>query len=94
MIGLSGNVIPHIFKVTQDEEQTYDEAFYFKDVDCSYEWSKNKVDIICSEKEHFQSVIKQNTMLFKTFDMKASLQEKTLLNVYNSLNITFKRHYH
>lgn len=87
MIGLSGNVIPHIFKVTQDEEQTYDEAFYFKDVDCSYEWSKNKVDIICSEKEHFQSVIKQNTMLFKTFDMKASLQEKTLLNVYNSLNV-------
>ena len=41
--------------MTEDE----DEIHYLKDIDCLYEWSKNKVDLICSEKDNFQSIIKK-----------------------------------
>ena len=87
LIGLSGNVIPHIFQVLEKGSEDTNESTYFGDIQCSYVWSKNKVDLICCDKDLYTSVIKQNVQFFKTFNMKCNLQEKTLLNVYESLGV-------
>lgn len=87
-IGLSGSVIPHIFSVLETPmTEGEDEIHYLKDIDCLYKWSKNKVDLICSEKDNFQSIIKKNVMFFKSLELKCNLQEKTLQNVYDSIGI-------
>lgn len=94
LIGLSGNVIPHIFKVYNsgvlplsldydlDSQENKD---YLPNISESYIWSKNNVDLICVNKDNYISVIKRNMMFFKTMDFKCNLQETTLINVYNSL---------
>ena len=96
LIGLSGNVIPHIFDVLGHESggaggnggaAEVEESKYFKGIPYSYQWSKNKVDLICSESDNYESCIKKNVQFFKAFELKCSLQEKTLLNVYNSLGV-------
>ena len=96
LIGLSGNVIPHIFDVLGDESggsgtgsevAEVDESKYFKEIPYSYQWSKNKVDLICDDKDNYESCIKKNVQFFKAFELKCSLQEKTLVNVYNSLGV-------
>ncbi len=87
LIGLSGNVIPHIFQVLKKGSEDTNESTYFGDIQCSYVWSKNKVDLICCDKDLYTSIIKQNVQFFKTFNMKCNLQEKTLLNVYESLGV-------
>lgn len=94
LIGLSGNVIPHIFEVMGHEQgggsagdSTDDESFYFKEIQCSYEWSKNRVDLICNDTDNHLSCIKKNVQFFKAFEMKCNLQEKTLLNVHESLGV-------
>ena len=91
-IGLSGNVIPHIFEVLGQDDggsagDCTDEAFYFKDIQCSYKWSKNRVDLICNDIDNHLICIKKNVQFFKAFNMKCNLQEKTLLNVYESLGV-------
>lgn len=88
-IGLSGNVIPHIFQVLHEESdaQHGDDGLYLKDVDCSYSWSKNHVDIICNQHDNYQRSIKQNMQFFGAFDFKCNLQEKTLYNIYETLGV-------
>jgi NAD-dependent DNA ligase len=78
-------VIPHIFEVLESLSSQVEENDCLKDINCSYKWSKNKVDLICVEKDNFQSIIKQNVLFFKSLELKCNLQEKTLLNVYNSI---------
>ena len=95
LIGLSGNVIPHIFKVYKNDvlslSLNYDldspeNKDYLPDTSESYIWSKNSVDLICVNKDNYISIIKRNMMFFKTMDFKCNLQETTLINVYNSLH--------
>ena len=89
-IGLSGNVIPHIFKVIESPYHGPMEALYpnnedlTKQINVDFIWNKNKVDLICLDKDNVSSVIKRNMMFFKAFDMKCGLQETTLINVYKS----------
>ena len=91
MIGLSGGVIPHIFKVieeqSQDTEEEMNENDYFKDINYDYVWTKNNVDIICTDKDNYNSIIKKNMYFFKSMELKCNLQETTLLNLYNCLGI-------
>lgn len=92
MIGLSGGVIPHIFKVIKeendnDEKNVNDEEQYFKDASYNYVWSKNKVDIICTDKDNYNSIIKKNMYFFKSMEIKCNLQETTLINLHNCLGI-------
>lgn len=87
-IGLSGNVIPHIFEVVKEDSDCIEEdALLFGDIDCSYVWSKNNVDLICMEKDNYKQLIKQNALFFKNMNLKCNLQEQTLINVYNDLGI-------
>ena len=96
-IGLSGNVIPHIFEVcggcgggsgvgggSGGDDKYLKEV---QEVTSAYTWSKNKIDLICTEKNNPLQWIKQNVLFFKTMGMKCNLQEKTLLNVYESLGV-------
>lgn len=89
-IGLSGNVIPHIFKVIESPYDGPIEALYpnnedlTKQMNVDFIWNKNKVDLICLDKDNVSSVIKRNMMFFKAFEMKCGLQETTLINVYKS----------
>ena len=85
LIGLSGNVIPHIFEVLTNGGNLGYKCL--NDVDCAYTWSKNKVDLICSNKDNHHSTIKQNVLFFKSLGLKCNLQEKTLYNVYDGLGI-------
>ena len=85
LIGLSGNVIPHIFKVLMNGDKLGYQCLC--DVDCTYTWSKNKVDMICSNKDNHHSTIKQNVLFFKSLGLKCNIQEKTLYNVYDGLGI-------
>lgn len=92
-IGLSGNVIPHIFEVCgvgDGGDGSDDDEKYLKEVQevtSEYTWSKNKIDLICLEKNNPLQWIKQNVLFFKTMGMKCNLQEKTLSNVYGSLGV-------
>lgn len=87
-IGLSGNVIPHIFEVIMnDSEINEEDNMWFDNIDCSYIWSKNNVDLICTEKDNYKQIIKQNVLFFKNMNLKCNLQERTLLNLYNDLGI-------
>lgn len=89
-IGLSGNVIPHIFKIIETPYDGPQEALYpnnenlTKQMGIDFIWNKNKVDLICLDKDNVSSVIKKNMVFFKSFDMKCGLQETTLINVYNN----------
>ena len=87
-IGLSGNVIPHIFKVFSNEDFEED---VLSSIDCSYTWTKNHVDLVCSDETNCSRVIKQNLMFFNTLGLKCNLQEKTLWNVYHSLGVYLLR---
>ena len=84
LIGLSGNVIPHIFKVFPNEIPCDD---CLPKLEENYVWSKNKVDLICLQKDNPTSIIKRNMVFFKTMECKCNLQEATLMNVYKSLGL-------
>ena len=92
-IGLSGNVIPHIFEVLNSEYSGPIEGLYpnnekyDKQLNIDFAWSKNKVDLICLDKDNVDSIIKKNMIFFKTFDMKCGLQETTLKNIYKSIGL-------
>lgn len=95
-IGLSGNVIPHIFSVVNNDAIKYLDldlthpkiSNLLKGIDCeSYSWNKNQVDLISNDISNPYAIIKQNTIFFNSFGLKCSLQETTLKNVYESLNI-------
>ena len=58
-------------------------------MDCSYNWSKNQVDLICTDKDYYRRIIKQNVLFFRAFQLKCNLQEKTLLNLYDSNGVYF-----
>ena len=89
-IGLSGNVIPHIFDIIETPYDGPQEALYpnnenlTKQMGIDFIWNKNKVDLICLDKDNVSSIIKRNMMFFKAFDMKCGLQETTLINVYKN----------
>ena len=88
MIGLSGGVIPHIFKVIEEsDEEVLCENDYFKDVVYDYIWSKNNVDIICTDKNNYNTIIKKNMYFFKSMEVKCNLQETTLINLYKCLGV-------
>ena len=99
LIGLSGNVIPHIFKVISKLPAYTPDVFeldsdYVKlilnnipDLQTNFYWSKNNVDLISKDTNNIDVHIKKNMMLFKSFDVKCSLQETTLINVYNSIKL-------
>ena len=60
-IGLSGNVIPHIFNVLQAGNYSDDIKELYPNEEIlgsSFKWSKNKVDLIC-DKDNVSSVIKK-----------------------------------
>ena len=87
-IGLSGNVIPHIFNVYNDEDEL--EINLLKDIPeeySNYKWTKNKVDIICINKESPFAIVKKNMIFFKMLELKCGLQETTLQNIYHTLKI-------
>ncbi len=84
LIGLSGNVIPHIFKVFPNEMAGDD---CLPELGQHYVWSKNKVDLICLQKDNPSSILKRNMVFFKTMECKCNLQEATLMNVYKSLGL-------
>uniref|UniRef100_A0AB39JBW8 Nad-Dependent Dna Ligase n=1 Tax=Florenciella sp. virus SA2 TaxID=3240092 RepID=A0AB39JBW8_9VIRU len=94
-VGLSGNVIPHIFNVYNDDENVddnkdVDEIELFKEIPeqySNYEWSKNKVDLLCVNTETPSAIIKRNMVFFKMLELKCGLQETTLQNIYKTLNI-------
>lgn len=94
-IGLSGNVIPHIFEIVDGCENKNWECLaheinknMLNDIsDLDYVWSKNKVDLICTNKDNVESCIKKNMVFFNAFDMKCSLQETTLHNLNKSTGV-------
>ena len=90
-IGLSGNVIPHIFNVLQGGNYSDEKELYPSEeiLGSSYKWSKNKVDLICENEDNVSSVIKKNMMFFKNMEMKCGLQETTLVNLYKDKGIYY-----
>jgi len=97
-VGLSGNVIPYIFEVVgANKEMVENIDLPFDDtkimhlldnLDCqTYSWNKNKVDLISTETSNPYVKIKQNAVFFNTFGLKCSLQETTLINVYETLGL-------
>lgn len=93
-IGLSGNVIPHIFQVYSSGNPNHikgkDVQRYLpnaEELGSDYVWSKNKVDLILVDKDNVYSEIKRNMIFFKSLNMKCGLQETTLVNLYNEKGI-------
>lgn len=97
-IGLSGNVIPHIFEIIENSKCNWDwgdlghpnSKKVLENIGGnleSCEWSKNKVDLISKNSENYASIIKRNMVFFNSFEIKCGLQETTLINLYNSLGI-------
>lgn len=97
-IGLSGNVIPHIFEIVENDKCEWDwedlthpnskQILENIDSDIDFcEWSKNKVDLLSKNSENHASTIKKNMVFFNSFEIKCGLQETTLINLYNSLDI-------
>jgi DNA ligase (NAD+) len=100
LVGLSGNVIPHIFQVLSSEiAKTIKGPLdikgaielgmtpTFEDVGSEYVWSKNRVDLILVDKNNVHSVIKRNMMFLKTMDIKCGLQETTLEKLYTQKGV-------
>ena len=99
-IGLSGNVIPHIFEIVRNdgnlpvsvwEDLTHPTTQKLlenieQDVS-SYCWNKNNVDLISTNSDNYESIVKKNMIFFQSFELKCGLQETTLLNLHNSLGI-------
>lgn len=99
-IGLSGNVIPHIFEIVSEDDSmsasvwenlthpTTQKLLENIELDVSsYCWNKNKVDLISTNSDNYESIVKKNMIFFQSFELKCGLQETTLLNLYNSLGI-------
>jgi len=97
-VGLSGNVIPYIFEVVgvnkemaENIDLPFDDPkiiYLLDNLDCqTYSWNKNKVDLISTETSNPYVKIKQNAVFFNTFGLKCSLQETTLVNVYETLGV-------
>ena len=97
-VGLSGNVIPYIFEVvgaSKEMEENIDlpldepKIMHLLDnLDCqTYSWNKNKVDLISADTSNPYVKIKKNAAFFNTFGLKCSLQETTLINVYETLGL-------
>lgn len=100
-IGLSGNVIPHIFEIVGGNEHALSPSIWenlsnpitlelLENIECehgTYIWNKSKVDLISTKKDNYASIIKKNMVLFRSFEFKCGLQETTLLNLYKSLHI-------
>lgn len=99
-IGLSGNVIPHIFEIVSNDGNL--PASVWEDLThpttqklleniklnvSLYDWNKNKVDLVSTNSDSYASIVKKNMILFQSFELKCGLQETTLLNLYNSLGI-------
>ena len=98
-IGLSGNVIPHIFEIVNNDILP---ASIWEDLTNSitkkllenigdnfetYSWNKTKVDLINTNNDNYGSTIKKNMVFFNSFELKCGLQETTLLNLYKSTGI-------
>lgn len=99
-IGLSGNVIPHIFEIVNSDgklpQSLWEDLTHLTTqkllenigLDNSlYGWSKNKVDLVSTNSDNYACTIKKNMILFQSFDIKCGLQETTLLNLYNSIGV-------
>lgn len=100
-IGLSGNVIPHIFEIVCGNEEQLTKSVWedlkhpitmglLENIDCepgSYNWNKNKVDLVSANKDNHACIIKKNMVFFHSFEIKCGLQETTLMNLYKSLGI-------
>ena len=99
-IGLSGNVIPHIFEIVSNDgnisasvwedltHPTTQKLLENIELDVSsYCWNKNKVDLVSTNSDNYASIVKKNMIFFQCFELKCGLQETTLLNLYNSLGI-------
>ena len=100
-IGLSGNVIPHIFEIVGGSEEQLPKSVWedlthpttqklLENIEFSsgtYGWNKNKVDLISADHENPASVIKRNMVFFQSFELKCGLQETTLVNLHKSLGI-------
>lgn len=95
LVGLSGSVIPHIFKVLSSEIApkikgpldlngaiSLGLAPSFEFMESEYVWSKNKVDFILVNKNNVHSTIKRNMLFLKALDIKCGLQETTLEKIY------------
>lgn len=100
-IGLSGNVIPHIFEIIGASDNCLSQSVWedlthtttqklLENIQIesgSYSWNKNKVDLISTNNDNHVCVIKKNMIFFQSFELKCGLQETTLLNLYKSLGI-------
>lgn len=100
-IGLSGNVIPHIFEIVGGNNDRLSQSVWenlthpisqklLENIEFesgSYSWNKNKVDLISANNENPACAIKQNMVFFQSFELKCGLQETTLANLYKSLGI-------
>ena len=100
LVGLSGNVIPHIFKVLSSEIAKkikgpldikgaieLNMTPTFEEVGSEYVWSKNRVDLILVDKNNVHSVIKRNMVFLKAMEIKCGLQETTLEKLYSQKGI-------
>lgn len=98
-IGLSGNVIPHIFEIVNNDilpPSIWEDLTNFTtkkllenigDNFETYSWNKTKVDLINTNNDNYGSTIKKNMVFFNSFELKCGLQETTLLNLYKSTGI-------
>ncbi len=81
MVGLSGGVIPHIFKITHSTEA--------KMPSDNYVWSKNDVDIVlCNPEDNDQVQMKQMLRFFDTLEvdgLKAGTIKQLMSAGYNSV---------
>lgn len=100
-IGLSGNVIPHIFEILGGSENQLSQSIWqelahpitqklLENIQFdhgTYDWNKNKVDLISTNNDNYLCVIKKNMIFFQSFNLKCGLQETTLVNLHKSLGI-------
>jgi NAD-dependent DNA ligase len=96
-IGLSGNVIPHIFEIVgggelvpsiwEDLTDPITQKLLENIESGTYSWNKTKVDLINTNNDNHASIIKKNMVFFHSFEIKCGLQETTLSNLYKSLGV-------
>jgi len=100
-IGLSGNVIPHIFEIVDGSKNQLTQHVWedlthpisqklLENIEFeqgTYGWNKNKVDLISTKNHNHLCIIKKNMIFFKSFNLKCGLQETTLINLHKSLGI-------
>lgn len=91
LVGLSGNVIPHIFQVLTPKREGYNLQEILpslEELGSGLAWSKNNVDLVLlSKTDNVASIIKRNLLFFSHMEIKCGIQETTLKNVYNQCGI-------